>query len=144
MISGLNQNSGVAVKFKSGISDVRKDIMWNQRERGIYTVDMTVVWDGVCGVWEETEGVHRNTQRPNYLGKQARTQNQTLCHWGRSKGGGLRSVFGASSSSGQGGSEGLQGKEKQTDDHCYSPCPSHLKLTLRLNIFTERPFPTVY
>lgn len=72
--------------------------------------------------------IHKNTQWPNYLGKQARAQNQTLCHWGRSIGGGLRSVFGASSSSGQGGSGGLQGKEKQTDDHCYSPCPSHLKL----------------
>lgn len=74
-------------------------------------------------------GEHKNTQRPDYLGKQARAQNQTLCHWGRSIGGGLRSVFGASSSSGQGGSGGLQGKEKQTYDHCYSPCPSYLKLT---------------
>ena len=71
------------------------------------------------------EGMHRNIQRPNYLGKQDRAQNQTLCHWGRSIVGGLRSVFGASSSSGQGGSGGLQGKEKQTDDHCHSPCPSH-------------------
>lgn len=82
----------------------------------------------VYGQWGEGGEIHRNTQRPNYLGKQARAQNQTLCHWGRSIGGGLRSVFGASSSSGQGGSGGLQGKEKQTHDHCYSPCPSHLKL----------------
>lgn len=82
----------------------------------------------VCGEWRRWWGGegHRNTQRPNYLGKQARAQNQTLCHWGRSIGGGLRSVFGASSSSGRGGSGGLQGKEKQTDHHCYSPCPSHL------------------
>ena len=85
-------------------------------------------WVGVC-VYEVGEG-HRNTQRPNYLGKRAQAQNQTLCHWGRSKEGGLRSVFGASSSSGRGGSGGLQGKERQTGHHCYSPCPSLTTLSI--------------
>lgn len=93
------------------------------------TVNVTEGWGWHVEGVRLVGGEHKNTQRPDYLGKQARAQNQTLCHWGRSIGGGLRSVFGASSSSGQGGSGGLQGKEKQTYDHCYSPCPSYLKLT---------------
>lgn len=96
-------------------SECVKGCYWSMWSRGC---------DGVRVIQEHTE--------PNYLGKQAQAQNQTLCHWGRSIEGGLRSVFGASSSSGQGGSGGLQGKEKQTDDHSYSPCPSHLKLTTEL------------
>lgn len=72
-------------------------------------------------------GVHSNTRRPNYLGTRARAQNQRLCHWSRSIGGGLRSGFGASSSSGRGGSGGLRGHRET--HHCYSPCPFLLKLT---------------
>lgn len=78
-------------------------------------------WVGCVCEWKNNTG----TQRPNYLGKRARAQNQTLCHWDRSIGGGLRSVFGASSSSRRGGSGGLQGKERQTDHHCYSTRPCH-------------------
>lgn len=102
----------------------------NREERG-HTHSERV--QGFC--WSMGSGgcdgvrVRQEHTEPNYLGKQAQAQNQTLCHWGRSIEGGLRSVFGASSSSGQGGSGGLQGKEKQTDDHSYSPCPSRLKLT---------------
>lgn len=58
-------------------------------------------------------GVHSNTKKPNYLGKQTQAQNQRLYHWGRSIGGGLRSVFGASSSSGQGGSGGYRAKRNR-------------------------------
>lgn len=79
------------------------------------------MWVGCVCEWKNNTG----TQRPNYLGKRARAQNQTLCHWDRSIGGGLRSVFGASSSSRRGGSGGLQGKERQTDHHCYSTRPCH-------------------
>lgn len=72
MISGLNQNSGVAVKFICGLSDVRKDIMWKQRKRDIHSGYDTVVWDGVCGVWEVIEGyigTHRGlTTSENRLG----------------------------------------------------------------------------
>lgn len=79
----------------------------------------------VCGGGGGGGGGSTRTHRgPDYLGTRARAQNQTQCHWGRSIGGGLRSVFGASSSSGQGGSGGLQGKERQrqTITATHSPC----------------------
>lgn len=64
-----------------------------------------------------------------YLGIRARVQNQRLCHWGRSIGGDLRSVSGASSSSGRGGgSGGLQGREKHNTQSLSPPHP-HLQST---------------
>lgn len=80
-----------------------------------------------CGPRSERGETHnnnknkKNTQRPDYLGTQARVQNQRLCHWGRSIGGDLRSVFGASSSSGRGGSGGLQGREKHNTQSLRLP-----------------------
>lgn len=57
-----------------------------------------------------------------YLGTRAQVQNQRLCHWGRSIGGDLRSVSGASSSSGRGGgSGGLQGREKHNTQSLAPP-----------------------
>lgn len=66
-----------------------------------------------------------------YLGKQARVQNQRLCHWGRSIGGDLRSVSGASSSSGRGGgSGGLQGREKHNTQSLSPPLRTSSQLLL--------------
>lgn len=111
--------SGVCM-WEQSVETERKGDTHSERVQGCCWRIGSGGCDGVRVRQEHTE--------PNYLGKQAQAQNQTLCHWGRSIEGGLRSVFGASSSSGQGGSGGLQGKEKQTGDHSYSPCPSRLKL----------------
>ncbi len=53
---------------------------------------------------------HSHAQRPIYLWTLAQAQNQRQCHWGGRTEGGLRSVFGSSSSSGLGVARGLQGE----------------------------------
>ncbi len=55
---------------------------------------------------------HSHAKRPSYLWTLAQAQNQRQCHWGGRTEGGLRSVFGSSSSSGLGVVRGLQGGER--------------------------------
>lgn len=97
--------------------------MWSVREKGGETHNKNKN--------KNIEQEQRHGGPAGYLGKRARVQNQRLCHWGRSIGGDLRSVSGASSSSGRGGgSGGLQGREKHNTQSLSPPLRTSSQLRL--------------